>query len=409
MNMKGFCKEATRKFSARVFAPNTEYVSLNRQIPVPRLRWESVVVHQNVLVPRMRVSHFRAFTLVELLVVIAVIGILVAILLPAVQAAREAARRISCGNNLKQIGLAMQLYHDVHKTFPPGMLAGDSAMYGLDHNKAYRGFAWGALLLPFLSQEPLCQKIDFNIGATVWPTFPPATNSNEALFNSVSLQVFLCPSDVRAPFDITYVPAPNTSSASYVGNFGVNGFIDAPGASQNLSWTEAQGYGGYVNTALPSKKENVKGVGPLFNNSNVRISDVLDGTTNVVFVAERRGDLTRPPTSPLLYNLTPGQSFWSHGDGQVHVLGSAYYTINKCDRRTPEVQWAGCLGTFSSLHPGGLEVCLVDGSVRFISNTIESADEASLDAIPNIQSPGNVYAVWQAICVIKDGMIVKDF
>ena len=165
----------------------------------------------------------RAFTLVELLVVIAIIGILVAILLPAVQAAREAARRMSCGNNLKQLGLALQLYHDVHKTFPPGMIAGDAAKYGHDHNKAYRGFAWGALILPFLEEEALHQQIDFNIGATQWPTFPPSTNANEILLTSIVMPKFLCPSDPRSPSDLTYVPAFNAGAASYVGNFGSSG------------------------------------------------------------------------------------------------------------------------------------------------------------------------------------------
>jgi hypothetical protein len=175
-----------------------------------------------------------------------------------------------------------------------------------------------------------------------------------------------------------------------------------------MNWPESQQYGGYVNSALPWKKENVKGVGPLFNNSNVRISDVVDGTSNVVFVGERRGDLTRPATSPVLYNLTPGQSFWSHGDGQVHVMSSAYYRINKCDRRTPQSMWGECLGTFSSLHPGGIEIGLMDGSVRFISDTIESSDEATLDAIADIQNPGTSFRLWQAICVIRDG-VVTDF
>lgn len=153
----------------------------------------------------------------------------------------------------------------------------------------------------------------------------------------------------------------------------------------------------------------MRGVGPLFNNSRFSMRDILDGTSTTAFIGERRGDLSRPPNSPVSYNLTPGQAFWSHGDGQFHVLASAYYKPNKCDRHTPQSLWGECIGTFSSLHPGGLLVCLMDGSVRFISDTIDSADEAAIDAIPDIRSPGNVYGVWQAICVINDGIVVGEF
>ena len=91
----------------------------------------------------------RGFTLVELLVVIAIIGILVALLLPAIQAAREAGRRSSCQNNLKQIGIAAQNFHDINGTFPPGMTDDDT-----------NNFGWGAYLLPFMEQKPLYDRID---------------------------------------------------------------------------------------------------------------------------------------------------------------------------------------------------------------------------------------------------------
>src|SRR5688500_12417046 len=102
---------------------------------------------------RLRSSR-RGFTLVELLVVIAIIGILVALLLPAIQAAREAARRMQCGNNIHQLGLGLQNYHDIHETFP--------SCWGGNQTYADNctGFSWMALVLPYVEQQPLYDTID---------------------------------------------------------------------------------------------------------------------------------------------------------------------------------------------------------------------------------------------------------
>ncbi|HMC09721.1 MAG TPA: DUF1559 domain-containing protein, partial [Pirellulaceae bacterium] len=112
-----------------------------------------------------------AFTLVELLVVIAIIGVLVSLLLPAVQQARESARRMSCSNRLKQIGLALHNYETVHKVFPPAYITANPAAtgsaFGVSFGDEYRngpsGFAWGTLLLPFLEQQGLYGQFDFNV------------------------------------------------------------------------------------------------------------------------------------------------------------------------------------------------------------------------------------------------------
>src|SRR5262245_54578424 len=124
---------------------------------------------------RLSSRHIRdrqaGFTLVELLVVIAIIGMLVSLLLPAVQQAREAARRMSCGNRVKQIGLALHNYEAVHKIFPPAYItfnpAADGTAFGVSYGDEYRngpsGFAWGALLLPFVEQQPLYEQFNFNV------------------------------------------------------------------------------------------------------------------------------------------------------------------------------------------------------------------------------------------------------
>src|SRR5947208_6090934 len=133
------------------------------------------------------------FTLVELLVVIAIIGVLVSLLLPAVQQARESARRMSCSNRLKQIGLSLHNYESAHKVFPPAYItanpAASGSAFGVSYGDEYRngpsGFAWGTLLLPFLEQQGLFSQFDFS--APCWA--PP-----NAAAAQTKVAVFLCPS-----------------------------------------------------------------------------------------------------------------------------------------------------------------------------------------------------------------------
>ncbi len=125
----------------------------------------------------------RGFTLVELLVVIAIIGALLALLLPAVQAARGAARRVSCTNNLHQIGVALQNYHGAHKCFPPGGIEPISAKWPKG-----RQIAWSAMLLPFLGEEPLHGQIDFR---------KPFNAEENAVAAATVVSAYVCPSVIR--------------------------------------------------------------------------------------------------------------------------------------------------------------------------------------------------------------------
>src|SRR5437879_9053270 len=127
-------------------------------------------------------KRWRGFTLIELLVVIAIIAVLVGLLLPAVQKVREAANRIKCANNLKQIGLACHNYHDVHCSFPPGYRAWPSS----DPMAVSPGWGWSVFLLPFLEQENLRRSIQLNL---------PIEHPLNRGARETPLSMFRCPSD----------------------------------------------------------------------------------------------------------------------------------------------------------------------------------------------------------------------
>jgi prepilin-type N-terminal cleavage/methylation domain-containing protein len=197
------------------------------------------------------------FTLVELLVVIAIIGVLVALLLPAVQAAREAARRSQCANNLKQIGLALHNYHDVHLVFPPGIVDSNPG-YNTTHQgwaDNTNGLAWSMLVLPFMEQGPLYDRVKSETSGFArhwqndfgWASAPiPAAREGIPTYN--------CPSDTM---HLINTKRENFGKTNYLGNSGNSAAVDRRG----IFWP----------------------------NSAVRIRDIRDGTANTAMVVERTG------------------------------------------------------------------------------------------------------------------------
>lgn len=277
----------------------------------------------------------KAFTLVELLVVIAIIGILISLLLPAVQAARAAARRISCANNLKQHGVALHLYHDTNRRLPAGW-SGYDLSTGKPHWFGEPGWGWNAAVLPFMEQAAVSDgMIRFDL-----PISDPL-NADARVMSIASLR---CPSDPGPDTFVlagggpyvgsgTYQPT-ELARGNYLGVFGVEDFHHMLNPSDNTC----------------------KGSGCFFHNSNVRFRDISDGQSSTFMVGERSSKLA---PSTWVGMLTGGEH------APARVTGVAEFPPNS--EATPEHYFHN----FSSFHPSGTHFLAADGAVRLISNDID--------------------------------------
>ena len=320
----------------------------------------------------------RAFTLIELLVVIAIIAILIALLLPAVQQAREAARRSQCKNNLKQIGVAMQNYHETHGLFPPGwVVPKDPTGATTDGNYRHSGRhpGWGLYLLPFIDHADIYAKQPFQQGSTSisgccpggsWGILQSASDAN---FLNKMLDVYTCPSDLQK-VDVT----------------GPGGY----GRSSYVACRGDQDMGGQ-DTSMSAL------TGIFYTNSNVDISQIKDGTSNTILVGE---------ISDLQYygwgctdtgnfnkgGLWPGVHQLKFDD----MLSRDTHANHPLNRSTPVVgDLCNDADGFGSYHTGGAHFLLADGSVRFLSESIDSSS-----------SPRGTY---QKLGNKRDGEVIGEF
>ncbi|MFO0817655.1 MAG: DUF1559 domain-containing protein [Pirellulales bacterium] len=313
------------------------------------------------------------FTLVELLVVIAIIGVLVSILVPAVQAARESARVMSCKNNLKQLGLAAQLYHDTHGTFPPAYLAelaptlivpgvnsdgvksvlSGSGLGGMTADQWKRfdapppapqvimpqtpGWGWAALLLPFMEGQTIHDQIDFN---------SPVEDPKHNAVRKLSIRQLNCPTDwhvgVYTILTEGNEPIVDAHTSSYTSNFGSYGLIN---------------------------QDPDTGNGMFQRNSGHRLASILDGTSQTILFGERGAMLAKAPWAGVVTGgtcrTTPGAPVYS-----AVVERSPVMAMVRIGNRTLNSPYSEPYDFFSP-HRGIVNFVFADGSVRAQATTIE--------------------------------------
>jgi prepilin-type N-terminal cleavage/methylation domain-containing protein/prepilin-type processing-associated H-X9-DG protein len=323
----------------------------------------------------------RGFTLIELLVVIAVIALLIGLLLPAVQAAREAARRIQCVNNLKQIGLAVHNYHDVVGTLPVGVVV----LFDRSGNPIFPGWGITARILPYMEDQNKFNACNF--------TLANETPQNDTVMRAGSA-VYLCPSDGQNQVIFIDDRQPRNNT-----NYGFN----------RGDWYV---WGGAISSAQPNS--------PFRVNASVPIAAIGDGLSNTLFAAEVKSHtpyllncagLSYTPTGPMPIpgpNETPavisqyngcsgsiaelrpdsGHSEWEDGNTSQAGFTTAW-TPNRITpgrfggRFVPDTDLISvreenggptfAAVTARSYHPGGVNVLLGDGSVRFIKGTVSGS------------------------------------
>jgi prepilin-type N-terminal cleavage/methylation domain-containing protein len=319
------------------------------------------------------------FTLVELLVVIAIIGVMVGLLLPAVQAAREAARRMSCSNNMKQLGLALHNYHDTFGTMGWNSDSGDTAA---DPNNVpmrhpqnrWMQFSWVVYALPFMEQQAMYDSINFNTPESM--SHP--TNTTLA---RTPLSAVMCPSNANDPVVGGQVQGYRHSGGAtggrvdYVGNLGhiwggwkdCGAVPDFPGpGGSNIFVRGANPGTPWVNGEMLNEQVNCNGTHRYFG--GVKMAQITDGTSNTVMVFEDMHWQGGNDPAQQFNRTSTDDSSWMSPLAAVNSIRNPLNNRNRAwlqgvgDRR--------CHG-WSSYHPGGAHATLSDASVRFFSESID--------------------------------------
>ena len=277
-----------------------------------------------------------AFTIVELLVVITVIGILVSILIPAVQAARDSARRTQCASNQKQVGLALSHYHSQRNAFPPGYTSTVSST----GEETGPGWGWMAITLPFIEETQLWSTIDFQ-----QPIESPANGASKRLVSSL-----LCPAnELRRPTwpaevrDAAGNPMSQICRVAFCAYVGMQGSTDVDPASDGI----------------------------LYRNSHVRDRDIIDGTSQTIIVGERAyrlGDAT------WVGAVTKASMFPDKYDAKLavpHLKPSSAMVLSHAGLGNGPNGVACEINQFYSLHGDGVNYIFADGHVVFLPGDVD--------------------------------------
>jgi prepilin-type N-terminal cleavage/methylation domain-containing protein/prepilin-type processing-associated H-X9-DG protein len=362
----------------------------------------------------------RGFTLIELLVVITIIGILVGLLLPAIQSAREAARRIQCANNIKQAALALLNYSSAKRKLPPSanwrIKSGsnwviDPAMTYLDVvNNANLAENWVIMILPFIEGRDL--QLSFDL------TQPIPIGTANAKARSIPIAILRCPSD-------SYNDKPFMGSASSIvkqmgdnwarGNYAANASLGYMGAAGQIDGNGTAWGNRYL--------QGVMGA-----NASLRITDIKDGTSKTILLGEIRAGLIPQDTRGTWAMSGGASALWCHGYVQDDNGPNALYPMADDERTCSEVQtafggssgagskgettlikmgmpcWSGDGADFQqtarSMHSGGVTVAMCDGSVQWITDYIEVGVTYGL-------APGAL-GLWDKLNLSNDGLAIRN-
>jgi len=305
----------------------------------------------------------RGFTLVELLVVIAIIGVLVSLLLPAVQSARESARRSQCSNNLKQIGLGMHSYTDTWGKLPSAIMGGTTSATDDD------GWSWATAILPFVEQQSMFSQLNPQGEQLLLPNYYSSKQTTIPGGNT-SLKIYKCPS--------SFLPKIAPSS------FAIPGGAMVPLAPHLV---------GYATNDYKSAGGSCNGDnGPIHKYSErpncCRFAEITDGLSNTLLVGESSYIFGSPLAAPTKINVWPLWIAGSNDDESVRTNGRTNSPINCGCTPTTMIKAINDDCNFSH-HPSGCQFVLCDGSVRFISQNIAITTYCNLHGIDEGQPIGD--------------------
>jgi prepilin-type N-terminal cleavage/methylation domain-containing protein/prepilin-type processing-associated H-X9-DG protein len=331
----------------------------------------------------------RGFTLIELLVVIAIIAVLIALLLPAVQAAREAARRMQCTNNMKQLGLAMHNYHDAANVLPSGVIAAPTCPRFIF--TGCQNTPWFVLMLPQFEQQTLANAFNYSLGVEGPLPFLAGFFANSTV-GATKIALFQCPSDNDLEYKINptiafgYLSGPTWSKGNYAANWG------------NTYWGQDMPNPATILIDPMSNRPASYLRSPFGHASRIAFSAMTDGLSTTVLMAEviqgslydQRGMMwsTAMGASSYTSRYAPNsfQDYYKLENGADRLTSSdvcdnqpgLMLPCMTADASNPEQRaFAGA----KSRHPGGINVLLGDGSVRFLKQTINPSVWIGMNSI----------------------------